>query len=156
MLSKRLSFLLIIVALLAVACGGNAEVGEIPAPPTSAQANRVPVIDGHLASVSVKLARPASADEAIAALRAWQPPAICAQLPSTPHELLIVRDEPDRPQPRRDRDAGNGLAWTVGKVRECPVLDVRYIALTHNTLRGAASGALLNAELLAVQGYIGE
>ena len=122
----------------------------------SAQANRVPVIDGHLASVSVKLARPASADEAIAALRAWQPPAICAQLPSTPHELLIVRDEPDRPQPRRDRDAGNGLAWTVGKVRECPVLDVRYIALTHNTLRGAASGALLNAELLAVQGYIGE
>ena len=121
----------------------------------SAQANRVPVIDGHLASVSVKLARPASADEAIAALRDWQPPAICAQLPSTPHELLIVRDEPDRPQPRRDRDAGDGLAWTVGKVRECPVLDVRYVALTHNTLRGAASGALLNAELLAVQGYIG-
>ena len=122
----------------------------------SAQANRVPVIDGHLASVSVKLGQPASADEAIAALRAWQPPAVCAQLPSTPKELLIYRDEPDRPQPRRDRDAGDGLAWTVGKVRECPVLDVRYMALTHNTLRGAASGALLNAELLAVQGYIGE
>ena len=122
----------------------------------SAQANRVPVIDGHLASVSVKLARPASADEAIAALRDWQPPAVCAQLPSTPHELLIVRDEPDRPQPRPDRDAGAGLAWTVGKVRACPVLDVRYLALTHNTLRGAASGALLNAELLAVQGYIGK
>ena len=121
----------------------------------SAQANRVPVIDGHLASVSVKLGQPASADEAIAALRAWQPPAVCAQLPSTPKELLIYRDEPDRPQPRRDRDAGDGLAWTVGKVRECPVLDVRYMALTHNTLRGAASGALLNAELLAVQGYIG-
>ena len=122
----------------------------------SAQANRVPVIDGHLASVSVKLGQPASADETIAALRAWQPPAVCAQLPSTPKELLIYRDEPDRPQPRRDRDAGDGLAWTVGKVRECPVLDVRYMALTHNTLRGAASGALLNAELLAVQGYIGE
>ena len=122
----------------------------------SAQANRVPVIDGHLASVSVKLARPASADEAIAALRDWQPPAICAQLPSTPKELLIYRDEPDRPQPRRDRDAGDGLAWSVGKVRPCPVLDVRYLALTHNTLRGAASGALLNAELLAVQGYIGK
>jgi aspartate-semialdehyde dehydrogenase len=121
----------------------------------SAQANRVPVIDGHLASVSVKLSRQATAAEAIDALRAWQPPAICAQLPSTPKELLIYRDEPDRPQPRRDRDAGDGLAWSVGKVRECPVLDVRYMALTHNTLRGAASGALLNAELLAVQGYIG-
>ncbi|WP_374686654.1 aspartate-semialdehyde dehydrogenase, partial [Promineifilum sp.] len=122
----------------------------------SAQANRVPVIDGHLASVSVKLSRQATAAEAIDALRAWQPPAVCAQLPSTPSELLIYRDEPDRPQPRRDRDAGDGLAWTVGKVRECPVLDVRYMALTHNTLRGAASGALLNAELLAVQGYIGD
>ncbi len=121
----------------------------------SAQANRVPVVDGHLASVSVKLGRRASAEEAIDALRAWQPPAVCARLPSTPAELLIVRDEPDRPQPRRDRDAGDGLAWTVGKVRACPVLDVRYVALTHNTLRGAASGALLNAELLAVQGYIG-
>ncbi len=121
----------------------------------SAQANRVPVVDGHLASVSVKLGQRASAEEAVAALREWQPPAVCAQLPSSPQTLLIVRDEPDRPQPRRDRDAGNGLAWTVGKVRQCPVLDVRYVALTHNTLRGAASGALLNAELLAVQGYIG-
>jgi aspartate-semialdehyde dehydrogenase len=121
----------------------------------SAQANRVPVVDGHLASVSVKLGRRAAAEEAIAALKAWRPPAVCAQLPSSPRELLIYRDEPDRPQPRRDRDAGDGLAWTVGKVRPCPVLDVRYVALTHNTLRGAASGALLNAELLAVQGYIG-
>jgi len=121
----------------------------------SAQANRVPVVDGHLASVSVKLERQATADEAIEALRAWRPPAICAQLPSTPTDLLIYRDEPDRPQPRRDRDAGDGLAWTVGKVRECPVLDIRYLALTHNTLRGAASGSLLNAELLVVQGYIG-
>ncbi len=121
----------------------------------SAQANRVPVVDGHLASVSVGLERRASAEEAIAALRAWRSPAVCAQLPSSPKELLIYREEPDRPQPRRDRDAGDGLAWTVGKMRECSVLDVRYVSLTHNTLRGAASGALLNAELLAVQGYIG-
>jgi aspartate-semialdehyde dehydrogenase len=129
----------------------------IPAPlAVSAQANRVPVVDGHLASVSVRLGRRATPDEAIDALRDWRPPAVCARLPSSPKELLIYRDEPDRPQPRRDRDAGDGLAWTVGKVRECPVLDVRYVALTHNTLRGAASGALLNAELLAVQGYIGE
>ena len=122
----------------------------------SAQANRVPVVDGHLASVSVRLGRRASPEEAIDALRAWRPPAICAQLPSTPAELLLYRDEPDRPQPRRDRDAGDGLAWTVGKVRACPVLDVRYVSLTHNTLRGAASGALLNAELLLAQGYIGK
>ncbi|MCL4804254.1 MAG: aspartate-semialdehyde dehydrogenase [Anaerolineae bacterium] len=121
----------------------------------SAQANRVPVIDGHLASVSVKLGRRATAAEAIDALRAWRPPSVVAQLPSSPKELLIYRDEPDRPQPRRDRDAGDGLAWTVGKVRECPVLDIRYMSLTHNTLRGAASGALLNAELLVVQGFIG-
>lgn len=122
----------------------------------SAQANRVPVVDGHLASVSVKLERRASSEEAVDALRRWRPPAICARLPSTPSEVLVYRDEPDRPQPRRDRDTGDGLAWTVGKVRECPVLDIRYLALTHNTLRGAASGALLNAELLAVQGYIGD
>jgi len=121
----------------------------------SAQANRVPVVDGHIASVSVRLGRRASADEAIRALREWRPPAVVTQLPSSPKELLIYREEPDRPQPRRDRDAGDGLAWSVGKVRACPVLDVRYVALTHNTLRGAASGALLNAELLAVQGYIG-
>jgi aspartate-semialdehyde dehydrogenase len=70
--------------------------------------------------------------------------------------VLVYRHEPDRPQPRRDRDTGDGMVWTVGKVRQCGVLDVRYVALTHNTLRGAASGALLNAELLKVQGYMGE
>ena len=120
----------------------------------SAQANRVPVIDGHLASVSVKVGRPAGVEEAIAALEAWQPPAVCRQLPSAPSRPLIYHHEPDRPQPRLDRDAENGLAWSVGKVRPCEVLDLRFLALTHNTLRGAASGALLNAELLVVQGYL--
>jgi aspartate-semialdehyde dehydrogenase len=67
---------------------------------------------------------------------------------------MVIRYEADRPQPRLDRDAGDGLAWSVGKVRECNVLDIRYMAITHNTLRGAASGAVLNAELLVVQGYI--
>jgi aspartate-semialdehyde dehydrogenase len=120
----------------------------------SAQANRVPVIDGHLASVSVKLSRPASAEEAVEALKAWRPPAICAELPSSPKGVLLYRPEADRPQPRLDRDSEAGLAWTVGKVRECQVLDLRYMAITHNTLRGAASGSILNAELLVVQGYI--
>lgn len=120
----------------------------------SAQANRVPVIDGHVASVSVKLANPATKEDAIAALEAWRPPAICAELPSSPDRVLVYRSEPDRPQPRLDRDTEQGLAWTVGRVRPCHVLDIRYLALTHNTLRGAASGSLLNAELLVVQGYI--
>lgn len=121
---------------------------------TSAQANRVPVHDGHLASVSVKLERQTSVDAAINALETWQPPAICQQLATAPAQPLIYRREPDRPQPRLDRDAEKGLAWTVGKVRSCDVLDLRFMAITHNTLRGAASGSILNAELLVVQGYI--
>lgn len=120
----------------------------------SAQANRVPVLDGHLGSVSVKLERSATAEEAIALFENWQPPAICRDLPSMPDPVLIYRHEADRPQPRRDRDAGNGLAWTVGKIRQCPVNDLRFMAITHNTLRGAASGSVLNAELLVLQGLI--
>lgn len=120
----------------------------------SAQANRVPVFDGHLASVSVKLDRAATPEEAIAALQAWQAPGVCRRLPSSPEQVLIYRSEPDRPQPRLDRDTGEGLVWTVGKVRACPALDIRYMAITHNTLRGAASGSVLNAELLVEQGTI--
>jgi len=120
----------------------------------SAQANRVPVIDGHLGSVSVKLGRTVSAEEAIDLFQNWQPPQICRQLPSMPDPVLIYRPEENRPQPRLDRDAGSGLAWTIGKVRECPVNDIRFLAIAHNTLRGAASGSVLNAELLVLQGYI--
>ena len=120
----------------------------------SAQANRVPVFDGHLASVSVKIGCSATVEAAIAALQEWPRPAICDELPSSPKDLLIYRHEDDRPQPRLDRDSGEGLAWTVGKVRECGVLDLRFMSITHNTLRGAASGSILNAELLVAQGYI--
>lgn len=120
----------------------------------SAQANRVPVLDGHLGSVSVKLRRRVPAEEAIALFRSWQPPEICRDLPTMPDPVLIYRPEENRPQPRLDRDAGQGLAWTVGKVRACPVNDLRFLAIAHNTLRGAASGSVLNAELLRLQGYI--
>jgi aspartate-semialdehyde dehydrogenase len=120
----------------------------------SAQANRVPVLDGHLASVSVQLMDEATPPQAIDALTAWQPPAVCARLPSSPAHALLYRDEDDRPQPRLDRDAAGGMAWTVGKMRSCGVLDLRFLAITHNTLRGAASGAILNAELLVEQRYI--
>ena len=137
--------------LLGDVVGGALQLAGIRA---SAQANRVPVVDGHLASVSVKLGRPAGVEEAIAALENWTPPAACRELPSSPKRPLIYRHEPDRPQPRLDRDSENGLAWTVGKVRQCGVLDLRYMAITHNTLRGAASGSVLNAELLVQQGFI--
>lgn len=120
----------------------------------SAQANRVPVYDGHLVSASVKLGRKVMVEEAIAALTNWQVPEICAELPSVPNPTLIYRSEPDRPQTRLDRDAGKGMAWTVGKVRQCHVLDIRFLSLAHNTLRGAASGNILNAELLVKQGYL--
>jgi aspartate-semialdehyde dehydrogenase len=122
----------------------------------SAQANRVPVIDGHLGSVSVKLREKATVEQAIALFDNWQPPEICLELPSMPEPVLIYRPEENRPQPRLDRDAGHGLAWTVGKVRECPVNDLRFLSITHNTLRGAASGSVLNAELLVLQGFIQE
>jgi len=135
----------------------GALAGDVIAPAPlriSAQANRVPVIDGHLVSASVGLGRRAAAAEAIDAFCSWAPPAICSELPSSPRLPLVYRPEPDRPQPRRDRDAGNGNAWVVGKVRDCDVLDVRFLSIAHNTLRGAASGSILNAELLKLQGYL--
>lgn len=120
----------------------------------SAQANRVAVLDGHLSSISVGLREKATTQEAINAFKAWAPDAAVRQLPSCPDQLLVYRDEPDRPQPRLDSMWGAGLAWTLGKVRECGVLDLKFMALSHNTLRGAASGSVLNAELLVTQGYI--
>lgn len=135
---------------------GTYENGAItPAPfKVSAQANRVPVIDGHLASLSVKLSRSVAVEEVIELFKTWQPPEICEQLPTMPRPAIHYRPEADRPQPRKDSNTGNGLAWTVGGVRACPVNDLRFMALAHNTLRGAASGSILNAELLVAQGII--
>ena len=76
------------------------------------------------------------------------------QLPSSPEKVIIVRHEPDRPQPRRDRNANNGMSLTVGRIRKCPLLDLRMVSVVHNTLRGAASGSIMNAELLVAKGYI--
>ncbi len=76
------------------------------------------------------------------------------ELPSAPEPPTLVRLEPDRPQPRRDRDAEGGMAVTVGRVRECPLLHLRLVSVSHNTLRGAASGSILNAELLVAEGYV--
>ena len=120
----------------------------------SAQVNRVPVIDGHLAALSVGLKREASVSEVEEVLAAFQPPAIARELPSAPRTPMILRTEPDRPQLRRDRDAEKGMAVSVGRVQPCPVLGIKLVAMVHNTLRGAAGGAILNAELLAAAGYI--
>lgn len=120
----------------------------------SAHANRVPVFDGHTVSLSVGFERPATVEDVIAALRDFRGTEVSRGLPSAPERPLIVRTEPDRPQPRRDRDAGGGMAISVGRVRPCPLLDIRMTTVSHNTLRGAASGAILNAELLVATGYV--
>lgn len=117
----------------------------------SAHANRVPTEHGHLVCLSVALERPAPAEDVVAALRAWRGHPDARDLPSSPPCPLVVASEPDRPQTRRDVWAGNGMTVTVGRVRSDPLLDIRLVALGHNTIRGAAGGSVLNAELLATR-----
>jgi len=120
----------------------------------SAHCNRVPVIDGHLECVSVSLKKIASLHEVREALRDFEVSSEIAQLPSALRNPVVVLDDQDRPQPRRDVNAGNGMAAVVGRVRECPLLDVKLTLLSHNLVRGAAGAALLNAELLAARGLL--
>lgn len=120
----------------------------------SAHTNRVPVIDGHLVCVSVSFARDAAPEQAIRAWESFTPPEIVSSLPSSPEKTIIVRREPDRPQPRRDRSCGKGMTTVIGRVRPDPIFDLRYVALSHNTLKGAAGGSLQNAELLVAQGIV--
>jgi aspartate-semialdehyde dehydrogenase len=120
----------------------------------SAQVTRVPVIDGHTALLSIAFERKPSPEQAIAALESYRAPARVCELPSAPAQPIVVRREADRPQPRRDRDAGKGMSASVGRVRACPLLDLRMVVLAHNTIRGAAGGALLNAELLVAAGVV--
>ncbi len=120
----------------------------------SAQANRVAVLDGHTVCLSVGFQRRPSPQEAAAVLAGFRGPEVVRSLPSAPEVPIVVRPEPDRPQPARDRDAMGGMAVTVGRVRECPILDLRLVTVSHNTLRGAASGSILNAELLVARGYL--
>jgi aspartate-semialdehyde dehydrogenase len=123
----------------------------------SAQCNRVPVVDGHMLSVSVEFERPPTGSIAEASadvLASFRPPPVIAELPSAPEHPIEVTDRADRPQPARDLHAGKGMSVTVGRIRPCPVLDVKFTALVHNTVRGAAGGSVLNAELLARRGYL--
>jgi len=120
----------------------------------SAQCNRVPAREGHLETVSVSLERPASVEEILAAWRDWHPLPQTLNLPTAPQPPLVVRSEPDRPQTRLDRHAGRGMAVSVGRVRPCDILDVKFVVLGHNTIRGAAGASVLNAELMVAQGMI--
>lgn len=121
----------------------------------SAACNRVPVIDGHLVCASVKLARPPASLEAVR--EAWTRFRGVPQslgLPSAPAPPIIVLDAEDAPQPRLHRDLGGGMAISIGRLRSCPLLDIRFVCLSHNTLRGAAGGALLVGELAVAEGMI--
>ncbi len=119
----------------------------------SAHCNRVPVVEGHLECVSLSLKKVASLNEVREALSNFEVDAALAALPSAIRHPVIVLDDETRPQPRRDVNAGNGMAAVVGRVRPCPILDVKLTLLSHNLVRGAAGAALLNAELLAARGF---
>jgi len=120
----------------------------------SAHTNRVAVTDGHMVCASVEFAHPVTPEAASTALAGFKAPEIVASLPSAPATVIEVTDTPDRPQPRHDRDAGNGMTTVVGRVRPDPLFHIKFVNLSHNTIRGAAGGAILNGELLVVQGLI--
>jgi aspartate-semialdehyde dehydrogenase len=120
----------------------------------SAQCNRVPVRHGHLETVNLKLRQRASPAEVVDVLRSFRGRPQELGLPSAPSQPIIVRDQPDRPQPALDRDVAAGMASIVGRVRECNLLDIRFVVLGHNTIRGAAGASILNAELLHADGYV--
>ncbi len=117
----------------------------------SAHTNRVAVIDGHTVCASVELGTQVSPEQAIRALREYQAPAIARDLASAPNPVIVVRDEADRPQPRLDRMTGRGMATVVGRVRPDPLLHLKFVVLSHNTIRGAAGGSIYNAELLVAE-----
>ncbi len=120
----------------------------------SAHANRVPVVDGHTITMSIKFKTKPSVADVIHILESFRGPKEVAQMPTAPRQPIIVRREADRPQPRRDRDAGHGMSVSVGRVRSCPIFDIRLVTVVHNTVRGAAGGSVLNAELLSAKGLL--
>jgi aspartate-semialdehyde dehydrogenase len=127
----------------------------IPAPfAMSAHCNRVAVEDGHTESVSIKLKKKPSTTEIIAAWNEFRSDPQELKLPSAPAQPVRYLETVDRPQPRLDVDAGAGMTATVGRLRPCSVLDWKFTVLSHNTIRGAAGAAILNAELLKVRGYL--
>jgi len=132
---------------------GHVAEGRVHEAPlqTSAHCHRVPTIDGHLEAVSVELGERASPERVCEVLRDFRGDIAGLGLPTAPDRPIRVRTEPDRPQPRLDRDCGLGMRVVVGRVRACAALGLKLLLLSHNTMRGAAGGTLLNAELLAAR-----
>jgi aspartate-semialdehyde dehydrogenase len=120
----------------------------------SAQVNRVPVIDGHTMTVSVELGSRPDPAAVIAAMRAFSGRPQALRLPTAPIPAINVTDAINRPQPRFDSDLGDGMTVSIGRVRACPVLTIKFVALGHNTIRGAAGASVLNAELMRAEGLL--
>ena len=120
----------------------------------SAHCNRVATREGHLECVSVEFAREVTPEEVQDAWENFVGEPQSLHLPSAPEQALIYRSEPDRPQTLLDRDAGRGMSVTLGRLRACPILHYKFVLLGHNTIRGAAGGSILNAELCVSKGYI--
>ncbi len=126
----------------------------------SAQCNRVPVVDGHLEAVSVRLKTPATAEQAAEAMRSWRSPLEDLEFETELPQPLMVTDDPTAPQPRTHVNLGGGMTATVGRVQPCLAMSsdgrgVKFVVLSHNTVRGAAGCAILNAELLHAKGRLG-
>jgi aspartate-semialdehyde dehydrogenase len=120
----------------------------------SAHTNRVPVLDGHTMTVSVEFEAAPEVAQVIEAMRAFRGRPQELGLPSAPEPAIQVMTEPNRPQPRLDADRGDGMAVCVGRVRACPVFHVKFVAMAHNVVRGAAGAAILNAELMVAEGVV--
>jgi aspartate-semialdehyde dehydrogenase len=120
----------------------------------SPHCNRVATRDGHLETVSVEFERKPSLSEIVEALKGFQSVPYALGCPSAVDPTIVLRPEPDRPQPRLDRDTGAGMAITIGRLRPCEVFDFKFVVLSHNTIRGAAGGSILNAEIMLAQGML--
>ena len=131
--------------------GNKVELADIG---FSAHTNRVAVTDGHTVCVSVELSNQASPEDAVRAMREYLAPASARDLPSSPRPVIEVRDEADRPQPRLDRLTGKGMTTVVGRIRRDPLLSLKFVVLSHNTIRGAAGGSIYNAELLVKENLL--
>jgi aspartate-semialdehyde dehydrogenase len=132
----------------------GAESVEMHPVRVSASTNRVPVIDGHTETVSVALEQKPAAGDLRAAFDSFTGAPQRLALPSAPVPPVLYLDQPNRPQPRFDASRGRGMTVTVGRLRPCPVLDWKFVCLGHNTVRGAAGAAVLNAELMVAEGWL--
>jgi aspartate-semialdehyde dehydrogenase len=112
------------------------------------------VIDGHTMTVSVELSQRPSVDAVVAAMREFRGEPQTLRLPTAPDPALLVMSEANRPQPRLDVERGGSMTVSIGRVRACPVLTHKYVALGHNTIRGAAGASVLNAELMKARGLL--